>query len=135
MGALIGTCVGFFGGGVAGGTAAGAVTNAALGLIIEDDAVALSKEFQGYTAALAESFVLSEGEVNHLSNQIQKMDLSKVLREMYATNNKRSWVASKIKPILVEITASRPPVMLPNTEQMLTYLEEFLEDAERDPVA
>jgi hypothetical protein len=135
IGAFVGGVIGFLGGAVGGGAVAGSVTNATLGLFIEDDATSLSKEFQTITASLAESFILDEAEVSSLSSKIQNMDLSKTLREMYCTSNRRSFVASKIKPLLVEITATRSPIKPLSTEQLLSSVEDLLEEVSAESLA
>lgn len=130
IGAKVGGIVGFLGGGVAGGAVAGKATNAALGLIIEDDAVFLSSKFEEYTAELATCFMLNEKEVSTLGSRIQTMDLPVTLREMYADSNKRSFVAARIKPELVEIVSSRKVIEPPTPEVMSQSLELVLEELE-----
>ncbi len=129
IGGTIGWTVGALAGGAAGGAAAGAATNAVMGLIIEDDAVALSKEFQQVASEIANSFVLSEEEVDSLAREIGKFDLAEFLRNMYASGNRRALVASRIKPLIVSIVAKRPAIKEPSLSELLTSLEDVLVEA------
>lgn len=126
VGGGIGWAVGMFSGGAAGGAAAGAAANAVMGLMIEDDAVALSNEFRQIASEIASSFVLSDKEVASLAEEVQKFDLTEFLREMYASGNRRSLVASRIRPLVVGIVARRPGIKRPSPSELLASLEEVL---------
>lgn len=130
VGGTVGGIIGLLGGGVVGGAVAGKAANAAMGLIIEDDAVALGEKFGEYTAELSENFMLSEQEVSTLGSRIGAMDLSSTLREMYADSNKRSFVAAQVKPELVAIVSSRKVVQAPTPDVLSESLEVVLEELE-----
>ncbi|MCW2279148.1 hypothetical protein [Heliophilum fasciatum] len=120
---IVGTAVGGLVGGLCGAflgsSAASTVTKSVLDEFIEDDAKEMLHIFESCFAELAFDFLLSENEIELLSQQMQELDMAGELRNMYASDDRRDYAVALLEPMVIEVVKARPVIPLPTNEQVL----------------
>lgn len=129
---LIGTAIGGFVGGLLGAFAGGAVSgkaaNKALGKFIEDDADQMVRIIENEFKVLAEEYLLSQKEVERVADKLKEKLTGKILKDMFASKNRRKYASTLLTPPIESVTASRKRILLPSGEEMQKALRDVLEE-------
>jgi hypothetical protein len=127
----IGTAVGGFVGGLlgafAGGTAASSVTSAILDEFIEDDAKEMLRIVEKIFGDLAFDYLLMESEAKTVIENLQEQDLPDILRDMYASSNRKQFISEILKPLIIEQLKNREVVTLPSNEKIIQKTGQIIE--------
>jgi hypothetical protein len=112
IGTVIGGIVGGFLGSFAGGTAANSLSSTILDNFIEDDAKEMSKKLENIFGKLAEEYLLNEKEADIVIEELQKHDISEVLRDMYSSNNRSKFCENLLIPLITKECEKRKQIKL-----------------------
>lgn len=124
----IGTIVGGLVGSVVAGAAAGKATETVLGNFIEDDADEMVRIIQKEFERLAKDYLLNQKEAEKSIDRLgEKLDGS-ILKDMYASSNRREYARNLLVPIIESEVAKRKYVAAVTNQQMVQSLKEVLED-------
>lgn len=128
----IGTMVGGFVGGLAGaftgGSIASATASAILDGFIEDDAKEMLRIVQKQFETVAFDYMLSKEECEEAIDEFKALDVPDLLRDMYASKNRKEFAKQIVESIVEDIAANRPAVPLPSNEKILESLQEILQN-------
>jgi hypothetical protein len=124
----VGTVVGGLIGSVLGGAAAGKATNAVVGAFIEDDADEMVKIIQSVFTDMAGEYLLSQKEAEKAVDRLQDKLEGKMLKDMYASHNRKQFARDLLTPIIEKETACRPVVHAPTQQQMVASMREVLDE-------
>lgn len=123
----VGTVIGGLIGSIAGGAVAGKATDAVLGTFIEDDADEIVKIIQDEFGALAQDYLLNQREAEKVVDRLgEKLD-GKLLKDMFASNDRRKFAKKLLVPIIENETKKRKFVAAVSNEQMAHSLRTVLE--------
>lgn len=129
---IIGTAVGAVAGGligsVAGGTAAGKATDTVLGAFIEDDAEEMVSIIQKQFEILAVNYLLSSREAEKSADALQEKLNGKILKNMYASDNREEFAQNLLLPIVESQTSRRKKIFTPDEEDMTRAITTLLEE-------
>lgn len=128
IGGTVGGFIGGLAGSFAGGTVAGKVTGAVLDEFIEDDANLMIKIIQDEFVLIADEYILTEKEANTIVEKLGVVLSGKVLKDMYAANDRKYFARCILEPLAEAETKKRPMISLPSDEEMQMSLKEVLED-------
>lgn len=124
----VGTVVGGLVGSIAAGAAAGKATDAILGNFIEDDADEMVKIIQDEFEVLAQDYLLNQKEAEKAVDKLgEKLD-GKLLKDMYASNDRKKFARNILVPIIENETKKRRHVGIVSDEQMAKSLRDVLEN-------
>ena len=124
----IGTIVGGLVGSVVAGAAAGKATETVLGNFIEDDADEMVRIIQKEFEKLAKDYLLNQKEAEKSVDRLgEKLDGS-ILKDMYASSNRREYARNLLVPIIESEVAKRKYVAAVTNQQMVQSLKDVLED-------
>lgn len=126
----VGTIVGGLIGSVVAGAGASKVSNAAMGLFIEDDAVEMIKIIQDEFESLATDYLLSKKEVEITVATLER-ELSAnggKLKDMFASDNRRQFARNMLTPIIESETRKRKYIANVSEEKMAESLKQVLEE-------
>ena len=124
VGAIAGGLLGAFGG----GSTASKVAQTLLDGFIEDDADEMMEIIEKVFGQLAFDYLLNEDEFKRAIAQFQKKDISTLLRNMYASNNKNNYALNKIEPIIENIAKERVVIKLPSNQEIIDNMGEVIEE-------
>ena len=128
---LIGTAAGGLVGGLLGAFAGGSLgssgTKAILDCFIEDDAKQMSELIESELIIQVAEFMLDEAEIARLLELVEKIDFGKELQNIYASSNRKGYLAHLIKPLAVTVVAERHSVTLPSEVQLLESIGNLIE--------
>ncbi len=128
---IIGTAAGGLVGGLFGAFAGGSLgssgTKAILDCFIEDDAKQMAERFESELVLQVEEFMLNEGEIARLLEQVDKIDFGKELQNIYASSSRKAYLVHLIKPLVVSVVAERGSIALPNEDQLLDSISDLVE--------
>ncbi len=129
---IIGTAVGAVAGGligsVAGGTAAGKATDTILGAFIEDDAEEMVYIIQKQFEILAVNYLLSSREAEKSADALQEKLNGKILKNMYASDNREEFAQNLLLPIVESQTSKRKKIFTPDEDDMTHAIATLLEE-------
>lgn len=128
---LVGTAVGGIVGGLlgafVGGSAASSASKTVLDKFIEDDAQEMMRILQREFERLAYDFLLSEREIDAVVKALGNLEMPAELRKMYASDHRRAYAVSLVKPLIVKQISARSVTLLPSGEQLMTGARGVLE--------
>ncbi len=124
----IGTIVGGLAGSMLGGAAAGKVTNTVVGVFIEDDADEMVKIIEAVFTEMAAEYLLSQKEAEKSVDRLRDKLDGKTLKNMFASEDRRTFARSLLTPIIERETACRTVIPVLTESQMLTSIKEVLEE-------
>lgn len=124
----VGTIVGGLAGSVLAGAAAGKVTNAVVGAFVEDDAEEMVKILEVVFADMACEYLLSQKEAEKSVDRLRDVLDGKILKDMYASDDRKAFARSFLEPIIERETAYRPTIHKLTDNQMLISIREVLEE-------
>ena len=127
-----GTIIGGLLGSVAAGATTGKLTSSVLDHFIEDDAQEMLRIIQEVFGNLAKDYLLNQSEAEKAVDKLSAQLKSKTLKEMFASQNKRSFATDIIRPIIEDETKKRKHVYAVSEEQMTSALRELLESIADD---
>ncbi len=129
---IIGTAVGGFVGGILGSFAAGAVsnkaTNAVLGTFIEDDADEMVRIIEKVFTKLAEDYLLSQKEAEHVIDNLTEELTGSTLKDMFASSDRNAFAQKILVKHIESEVAKREKISLPSDEELQKSLKEILEN-------
>lgn len=124
----VGTAIGIAGG-LVGGATASVATNAVGGILYEGDAVVISRLFNAYVACMATEYMLDEGEVAALTEELNGID-SGEFKDLFAdflkSDAQEAVMRGFLKPRFEKITEARAPFALPSFECIDGALSDIL---------
>ncbi len=124
----IGTIIGGLVGSVAAGAAAGKVTNTVLDVFIEDDADEMVEIIQQEFTKMAGEYLLNQKEAERAVDRLSRELDGKLLKDMFAEDNRSAFAYTLLKPIIEREVSSREKIFAPNENQMIKAMREVLED-------
>lgn len=128
IGTAAGGIIGGILGSIAGGSAASTIASSVLDNFIEDDAKEMLCIVESVFGDLASDYLLNEQEAKIVIEKIQSLDLPDLLRDMYASSNRRDFAKNKIEPMMEQIAKNRSRVKLPSNQQLVTATSHVIEE-------
>ncbi len=129
---LIGTAIGGLVGGVigalGGGAIAGELSNAVLDNFIEDDANAMLKIIEDVFVQIAQDYLLTQREVEHIVDRLGEDLTGGDLKDMYACQDKTQYANTLLVPLIEQELQHRQRISLPDIAQMQKGLKLALEE-------
>lgn len=95
-------------GGIIGGMTFAAITDKIASNLMEEDRVKMLRIIQVQIEYLARIFVLTAGELENLSANLDKTITQSRLDDLYAGSNRRALANALIKPVVVSVVKQRP---------------------------
>ena len=129
VGTKVGTTIGRGVGGAAGGTISTTSTDAALDFIVDDDTEYMLRLIEEILVVQSRLHLLGRQEVNELSNKVASYFDESILKDMFASLDRKQYVLEVILPMIAEIEKNRKTVEIPSNEEMLDAIKEILEEA------
>lgn len=124
----VGTVVGGLIGSIGAGAVAGKATDAVLGNFIEDDADEMVRIIEKVFGELAIDYLLNQKEAEKSVDRLgEKLD-GKLLKDMYATEDRKAFTQKFIAPIIENEVSKRKHVSALSDEEMTRGLKEVLEE-------
>ncbi|HCO73249.1 MAG TPA: hypothetical protein DIT16_00145 [Clostridium sp.] len=124
----VGTVVGGLIGSIGAGAVAGKATDAVLGNFIEDDADEMVGIIEKVFGELAIDYLLNQKEAEKSVDRLgEKLD-GKLLKDMYATEDRKTFTQKFIAPIIENEVSKRKHVSALSDEEMTRGLKEVLEE-------
>ena len=128
---VIGTAIGGFIGGLAGsilaGGVSGKVSNAVMELFIEDDAEEMVSIIENVFKDMAYEYLLNEEEAKNIVDRLSKKLTGKLLQDMFASDDKKSFARNLLTDFVEEETRNRKYISLPGKKSMVKGLRLALE--------
>ena len=124
----VGTVVGGLAGSILGGAAAGKATNTVVGAFVEDDADEMVKIIESVFTDMASEYLLSQKEAEKSVDRLRDKLDGKVLKNMYASSDRKKFARKLLTPIIARETACRPVIHVPTQNQMIIGIREVLEE-------
>ena len=124
----VGTVIGGIVGSLIGGAAAGKVSNAVVGEFIEDDADEMVEIIQEVFTDMASEYLLSNKEAEKSVDKLKDKLDGKVLKDMFASSDRKEFVRKLLTPIIETETAKREVIHNLSSEQMITSIRTVLEE-------
>jgi len=129
---IVGTAVGGILGGLAGGflgsSGASKVAENVLDNFIEDDAKKMLAIVEDVFGELAFEYLLNKDEATKAIEKFQKKDVANLLRDMYASNNKKNYITPKIENIIISIVKQRKKIQLPTNQSIIDNMGEVINE-------
>ena len=124
----VGTVIGGIIGSMIGGGATGKIVDDITGTFIEDDAEEMVAIIQTVFGAVANEYLLNHKEAEKCVDQLGEELSGKLLKDMYADDDRERFARELIVPIVEKRVASRPVITTPSTKNMIKSLRALLED-------
>lgn len=128
IGTAIGGAVGGVIGALGGGSLASEATNKVLDHFIEDDAEKMVEIIQEEFTKLANEYLITQREAEHIVDRLQEVITGRALKDMFSSDNRHSFARNMIEEYFVREIRRRKHIMLPSQEQMQQGLVSILED-------
>lgn len=128
LGTAVGGIVGGFLGGFTGGSAGTKVAGGVLDICIEDDANEMMVIVEETFAEVAFDYLLNEEESSIAIDRFSRKDVPELLRNMYASSNRKNYIRSRLENIVEPIVKERPPISLPTNEEIIENMGAVLEE-------
>lgn len=126
LGTVAGGIIGAFVGGVAGGKLSNKVTTAIFG---EDDAEKMVNIIQKQFEKMASDYLLTRKEAEKSVDSLREKLSGKILKDMFASQNKEKFAEELLKPIIEKEIKTRQKIYLPDNKQINKTIREILENA------
>ena len=134
---VIGTAVGGIAGGLlgalGGGTVASKAASTVLDKFIEDDAKKMLTVVEGTFGELAPSYLLNKDEAGRVVEKLKEKDLSNILRDMYASNDRKRFAGDLLRPAIEKQVRNRKFILLPSGEDVIRKTGQIIEGIIPDP--
>jgi len=127
-GAAVGAIVGKLAGAFSGGMLAGKASKMLLDKFIEDDADKMVSIIEEVFGELCDEWLLSRVEAETIVTGLQSFLTGKILRNMYASDDKKQFARSMMEPICEVVAKEREHIALPPSDEMTNALREVLEE-------
>ena len=124
----VGTIVGGIAGSVIAGSAAGKVSNAAVGMFIEDDADEMVKIIQDVFTDMASEYLLNNKEAEKVVDKLKEKLDGKMLKDMFACSDRKAFARRLLTPIIESETKKREIIHDLSSEQMIISIRTVLEE-------
>lgn len=124
----IGTVVGGLIGSIAAGAVAGKATSAIMDNFIEDDADEMVEIIEREFKTLAQNYLLNEKEAEEVVDKLGKELDGKLLKDMFASGNRKKFARKLLIPIIENETKKRKHIASVSDEQMTLSLKSVLEN-------
>lgn len=124
----VGSAVGGVVGSVVTGAVAGKASNSLLNHFIEDDAEEMVAIIQKEFEALAKEYLLNQKEAEKSVDRLAETLDGKVLKDMFASKNRKTFARNLLIPIIENETKMRKHIAAVSDVQILKSLKEILED-------
>ena len=124
----VGTAIGIVGGFV-GGAAASAAVNTVGNVLHEGDAATIGRLLNAYVSALAVEYMLDEGELNALSEELDKIqpdDFKKLFADFLQADEQEKVLREFLEPHFEAVIARRAPFVLPGDDCIDAALGDML---------
>lgn len=128
VGTTVGGIIGGLLGAFAGGTAANAVATAILDEFIEDDAKEMLGIVENVFGKIAFDYLLNEEEAESVIDEFKSKDVTKFLRDMYASSDRDDFTKKEFELMIKNIAKNREVISLPSDEQLILKASEILEE-------
>lgn len=123
-----GTVVGGLVGSVIGGAITGKASSKALNQFVEDDADEMVRIIQKVFADMCSEYLLSRKEAEKCADRLRDKLTGGVLKDMYASNNRKKFARNLLKPIVEGVTNNRVHIRKLTDEDMICGLRKTLEN-------
>lgn len=110
------------------GSVANKVADSVANVLMEDDADKMIKIIQDVFTELASEYLLSAKEAEKSIDKLKDKLDEKVLKNMFASNNREEFARDLLIPIIENETKKRKHISNISTEQMVDEVREILED-------
>lgn len=128
IGTGIGSVVGGLAGSVMGGSTAGKISDKVMGTFIEDDANEMIRIIEKEFQILAVDYLLNQKEAEKSVDALQvKLD-GKILKDMYASSNRKEFANDLLNPIIENEVSKRKKIQLPSIDKFGESIKEILEE-------
>lgn len=128
----VGTVVGGLIGSIGAGAVAGKATEKVLGTFIEDDAEEMVRIIEKVFNDMAMEYLLNQKEAEKAVDNLGKEISGKILKDMFASDDRKEFARKLLTPIIENEVAKRPKIRVPTNEQMSISLKEVLEEISDD---
>lgn len=129
---IIGTAIGGIVGGLLGSFAAGAasskVSNAVLGVFIEDDADEMVRIIENVFIQMSEDYLLNQQEAENIIESLKEDLTGKTLKEMFASSSEKDFARELLVGHVDIEVKKRKEVKMPTQREMQRGLKEVLEE-------
>lgn len=123
-----GTIIGGIIGGVGGAIGTSIAVDKVGDLLVKDDAEEmldiLSTEFQ----TIAEEYLLSQDEVDQITDRISTVLNEKTLKDMYASKNRNTFAQALLRPEVERVVKDRKVIIMPSEKEMADGMIETLNE-------
>lgn len=126
VGTALGAILGGLAGAVVGGYTASRAAEAVLDEFIEDDANQMLTIMKEIFGKLCVDYLLNEEEALAVLEDVQSLDLPVVLRDMYASDNRKAHARRTLKPLVENQARARKRIALPSSEDMAIQTRRIL---------
>lgn len=123
-----GTVIGGVVGSLVSGGVAGKVTSKVADAVAEDDANEMVDIIQKQFETIANEYLLNQKEAEKCVDRLSEKLTGKVLKDMFACNDRASFARDLIVPIVEKRVSQRELIKLPSNEQMVDSLKTILEE-------
>ena len=123
-----GTVIGGLVGSLVSGGAAGKVTSKVANAVAEDDANEMVNIIQEQFESIANEYLLNQKEAEKCVDRLSEKLTGKVLKDMFACDDRASFARDLIVPIVEKRVSQRELIKLPSNEQMVDSLKTILEE-------
>lgn len=122
-----GTVIGGLVGSLVSGGVAGKVTNTAANAVVEDDANEMVNIIQKQFESIANEYLLNQKEAEKCVDRLSEKLTGKILKDMFASNDRSSFARDLIVPIVEKQVSQRELISLPSNDQMFKSVKDVLE--------
>lgn len=123
-----GTVIGGLVGSLVSGDVAGKVTSKVANAVAEDDANEMVNIIQEQFESIANEYLLNQKEAEKCVDRLSEKLTGKVLKDMFACDDRASFARDLIVPIVEKRVSQRELIKLPSNEQMVDSLKTILEE-------
>lgn len=123
-----GTVIGGLVGSLVSGGVAGKVTSKVANAVAEDDANEMVNIIQEQFESIANEYLLNQKEAEKCVDRLSEKLTGKVLKDMFASDDRASFARDLIVPIVEKRVSQRELIKLPSNEQMVDSLKTILEE-------
>lgn len=124
----VGSVIGGIAGSLVAGAISGKATESVIGAFVEDDADEMVKIIQDVFTDLASEYLLSNKEAEKSVDKLQDILDGKMLKNMYASKDKKQFARNLLTPIIERELLKREAIYNPTTEQMTNSIKTVLEE-------
>ncbi len=127
-GAVAGKWIGGAIGTLLAGKAASKATHSVIGVFIEDDAQEMLEVVNEVFAELAEDYLLAKAEAEAVMDSFEYLDMTEMLRDMYASGDPRAYAHEELLiPLIEDEVRRRPKINLPTSEELAKGISDIVD--------